>query len=182
MGHTRLRRVLALLGDVKNKRILDIGCASGYLGAELKRRGAYVVGVDISAGAIEVAQRKLDEAYRIDDDGKFLEHIFDPRKTLHIAKSYLKSDGSIIITTPNFLTWTNRVRFLFGLFEYADQGMFDFGHIRWFTYRYLQSVLNHEGLVITEERNIIFPGKLTFLLKHFPSLFAWQFIVRVQAV
>lgn len=197
MGHTRFRRIMRLAGNLAGKKVLDVGCASGYLGTELKKHGAYVVGSDVSAAAAEVAKQKLDEIYRIEPGeilpadaktkefdiiilGEVLEHVFDPAQMLMGAKRFLKSDGFFIITTPNFLTWTNRARFVFGKFAYQDQGMFDFGHIRWFTYPYLIKVLNESGLKMVQEEHIIFPGKLTGLLKHWPGLFAWQFILKAR--
>jgi 2-polyprenyl-3-methyl-5-hydroxy-6-metoxy-1,4-benzoquinol methylase len=196
IGHTRLKRILALAGEVSGKRILDIGCASGYVGAELIKRGAYVIGTDISEQAIQIAQKRISEAYVVevgdilpagmaaDFDivimSEILEHIFEPEPMLKKVHTALKPTGSLIITTPNFLTWTNRFKFLFGRFKYQEQGMFDFGHIRWFTYSYLLEVLQASGFNIVEEKNIIFPGKLTKLLKRWPSLFAWQFIVKAK--
>ena len=41
-----------LVGDWVNKRVLDLGCGGGFIAEELSRRGAKVVGVDPSHGAI----------------------------------------------------------------------------------------------------------------------------------
>lgn len=48
-----------LLGDVRGRRVLDIGCGSGMNSLLLARRGADVVGVDISASLIQVARQRL---------------------------------------------------------------------------------------------------------------------------
>jgi 2-polyprenyl-3-methyl-5-hydroxy-6-metoxy-1,4-benzoquinol methylase len=199
IGHTRLRRILALAQNISGKRILDVGCATGYVGAELKKLGAYVVGTDISDKAVEIAKKQLDEAHTVeagdilprDFSGPYfdlilcaevIEHVFEPVELLRLINANLNSDGVVIITTPNFMTWTNRLKFLFGKFHYTAQGMFDFGHIRFFTYEYLQEVLLASGFRIIEEQNIIFPGKLTWLLKYWPSLFAFQFIIKAEKI
>jgi 2-polyprenyl-3-methyl-5-hydroxy-6-metoxy-1,4-benzoquinol methylase len=194
MSHTRRDRILSLLtGD--GLRVLEVGCASGAFGALVRERGNWVGGIEISNLAAREARNRLNQVWSFDIEdiwpdelgredmdvviaGEVLEHIFDPIAVLKHIRKALKPDGSIIITTPNFMTWTNRVRFLFGKFRYQEQGMFDFGHIRWFTYRYLKEVLREAGFRIVVERHIIFPGKLTRVLKFFPSLFAWQFVVR----
>ncbi len=46
-----------LLGDVRGKRILDLGCGTGRNARFLAERGAHVVGVDFSAKSIEIAKR-----------------------------------------------------------------------------------------------------------------------------
>ncbi|MGW2223105.1 class I SAM-dependent methyltransferase, partial [Nonomuraea sp. NPDC001684] len=51
--------MLELAGDVTGRRILDAGCGSGPLFAELRDRGAVVTGVDASAGMLEMARRRL---------------------------------------------------------------------------------------------------------------------------
>ncbi|MGW3105755.1 class I SAM-dependent methyltransferase [Streptomyces sp. NPDC001100] len=53
--------MLALAGDVAGRRILDAGCGSGALFAELRDRGAVVSGFDASAGMLELARRRLGD-------------------------------------------------------------------------------------------------------------------------
>jgi len=53
--------ILALAGDVAGRRILDAGCGSGPLSAALRDRGAIVTGIDISAGMLERARRRLGD-------------------------------------------------------------------------------------------------------------------------
>ncbi|MFF1410522.1 methyltransferase domain-containing protein [Streptomyces sp. NPDC058289] len=53
--------MLALAGDVADRRILDAGCGSGPLTAALRDRGAVVTGVDSSAGMLALARRRLGE-------------------------------------------------------------------------------------------------------------------------
>jgi len=51
-------RMLAMLGDVRGKNILDLGCGEGGYARELAARGATVTGVDGSARLIEVARSR----------------------------------------------------------------------------------------------------------------------------
>lgn len=200
IGHTRLRRILGLAKNSLKGKVLDVGCARGYLGRRIKEIGGnYVAGIEISEGAAHQARAVLDDVYVFDiqkhwlaevKEQKFdliilsevLEHVFDPVFVLKNAHDMLSPDGEIIITTPNFMVWTNRIKFLFGNFKYQEQGMFDFGHIRWFTYRYLQDVLQESGFKVIQENHIIFPGKLTKFLKFWPSLFAFQFILKARKI
>jgi malonyl-CoA O-methyltransferase len=53
---------LALIGDVRGRRILDLGCGTGRYCALLASRGAAVIGLDPSSAMLEQARRKLTEA------------------------------------------------------------------------------------------------------------------------
>lgn len=54
--------MLALLGDVAGRRVLDVGCGSGPTTAALLERGAEVCGFDVSAAMVEIARRALPTA------------------------------------------------------------------------------------------------------------------------
>jgi len=49
-----------LLGDVRETTVLDLGCGSGENIVPLARRGARVIGIDISSELIDVARARLE--------------------------------------------------------------------------------------------------------------------------
>ena len=51
-----------LLGDVRGKTVLDLGCGQGENIAPLVARGARVLGIDISPDLIAIAERRLHDA------------------------------------------------------------------------------------------------------------------------
>jgi len=51
-----------LLGDVRGKNVLDLGCGTGENLIPLMRRGAHVVGMDISPELIALAQQRIRTA------------------------------------------------------------------------------------------------------------------------
>ena len=55
--------VVDLLNPKQGEKILDVGCGEGTLAVEIERRGAKVIGVDMSAEMIEQCQAKGIEAY-----------------------------------------------------------------------------------------------------------------------
>jgi len=56
--YTLYRPIIQMLGNLEGKRVLDIGCGSGYLSYELFKQGANVVGIDISDKWIEFCKEK----------------------------------------------------------------------------------------------------------------------------
>lgn len=50
--------------DLTGQRVLDAGCGPGVMSVELARRGADVVGVDISPSLIDIARARMPKMYR----------------------------------------------------------------------------------------------------------------------
>lgn len=52
------RLILTLLGDIRGRNVLDVGCGDGDLAVELWRRGATVTGIDASSEMVEAARAR----------------------------------------------------------------------------------------------------------------------------
>src|SRR5690349_12996080 len=50
-------RELRLLGDVKGKRVLELGCGTGQAAIVLARKGAHAIAIDASARQLAAARR-----------------------------------------------------------------------------------------------------------------------------
>lgn len=63
-GRDRMRARLSswLPEDLTGRRVLDAGCGTGALAAELAARGADVLAIDLSPSLIEIAESRLDAA------------------------------------------------------------------------------------------------------------------------
>lgn len=57
----RGRDLVTLLDPKPGERILDVGCGTGQLTAEIARAGAEVTGIDSSPAMIEEARRNFSE-------------------------------------------------------------------------------------------------------------------------
>ena len=71
---------VALCGDVRGSRLIDVGCGSGYFAREMARRGARVTGIDISPRMIALAtQHETDAplgiAYQVGDAADIASHV-----------------------------------------------------------------------------------------------------------
>lgn len=62
-GRDKMRALMLaqLPRDLHGVRVLDAGCGAGQMTAELARRGAEVVAVDISPALLQIAARRLPE-------------------------------------------------------------------------------------------------------------------------
>src|SRR4051794_1466234 len=102
-----------------NKRVLDVGCDTGYLGESLMALGCRVWGVEVNPETARVAAEKLERvvvgdlesldlpaefgegAFDVVVFGDVLEHLRDPLPVLRQARRLLAPGGSVVISTPN---------------------------------------------------------------------------------
>ena len=187
-----------LKGETNNKVILDVGCAIGLLAEFIKEKDNYIVGVDISPQAIEITKGVLDKAIVLDIENEelpfdknyfdtiiiseVLSHLFLPDKVLLKLGHYLKNDGVMVITTPNFMVFSNRLRILLGKFDYIQKSLVDNGVIRFLNYYLLKKMLKEAGFKIIQEEHVIHPRIPQWIGEYFPNLFAFQLVVKVKKI
>ena len=150
-----------------SKKILDIGCAEGKMASELKKRNnAEVWGIEIVEVVAQKAQEKLDKVLigpveeqisklpeKYFDSIIFadvLEHLVNPEKVLEEIKSKLKDDGEIVVSLPNVRNWGVIVSLLDGSFDYADFGILDRTHLRFYTLETATKMIENSGYFIKE--------------------------------
>jgi methionine biosynthesis protein MetW len=151
------------------RRILDLGCCSGALGAALAaRQGAEILGIELDPAYAADAALRLDRVIRGDLDeleldratfGSFdcliaadvLEHLRDPWSVFARAATLLEPGGTAVISVPNVRYWETFVQVgLHGTWPRRDEGIFDRSHLRWFTRRDAVALLEQGGLSVTE--------------------------------
>jgi 2-polyprenyl-3-methyl-5-hydroxy-6-metoxy-1,4-benzoquinol methylase len=149
--------------------VLDVGCGRAALGAAIRSLGWTVWGVEQNQEACEAARARLDwliesdlhdyDAVRVALAGKqvdalvfsdVLEHVYDPRATLESYLSFLKPGGTLFISVPNAVVWTNRLRWFCGRVRYADTGVMDRTHIRFFTFRTARELVAASGCQVRQ--------------------------------
>jgi SAM-dependent methyltransferase len=160
------RLVLAAVPD--GARVLDVGCSTGYLAAELTARGCRVVGVEDDPEAAAEAREACelvvvgdveDPAVRNelprDMDvvllADVLEHLRDPWEALAALRETLGPRGRAIASVPNIGHWTARRALARGRFPYADHGLFDRTHLRFFTRASARELAQRAGFAIERE-------------------------------
>jgi 2-polyprenyl-3-methyl-5-hydroxy-6-metoxy-1,4-benzoquinol methylase len=165
--------MLDLVGP--DHRVLDVGCATGYLGEALIARGCRVSGVEFDPEAAERARAVLDEVLVADLEstdlvahfgagsfdvlvfGDVLEHLRDPLRVLRGALPLLADRGSVVISIPNVAHASLRLALLQGRWTYSDRGLLDRTHVQLFTRRTLLELLRGAGLVAVDVRGTTAP-------------------------
>ena len=157
-----LAAVLGMVGE--RKRVLDVGCATGYLAKHLGKRQCDVVGIDKNAAAIEHARpfctralvadldiTALDEILGVDERfdvivfGDVLEHLRNPISVLQRAHDLLEDGGFVVVCVPNVAHGAIRLTLLGGQFDYQELGILDEPPLRFFTAKTVDELLLEAG-------------------------------------
>jgi 2-polyprenyl-3-methyl-5-hydroxy-6-metoxy-1,4-benzoquinol methylase len=192
------KALLAFFSDSPPLTILDVGCADGELGVELRGWGHKVFGMEISPMLAEEASRKLNgvitgnvedvtilEGFPEQFDaiifGDVLEHTFHPKSVLERMKARLSDTGFFVISVPNIGYFRARFRFLFDTVEYEPAGTFDEGHIRLFNERILTRMISEAGMKIVEWRSTYLPlVEYIHLLRGREDLWLYRTLVEIE--
>lgn len=140
-------RLLARAGGGTPMRVLDLGCAAGFLAEQLRLRGHYVTGVDhqhcdgVTDRTDEFIQADLGDGlpdglrgpFDLVVAGDVLEHLRHPEVLLTQIHSVIAPNGSLLVSVPNFSHWYPRARVALGAFGYDKRGILDEDHVRFFT-------------------------------------------------
>ena len=146
-SHSLLLASLPSVGG--GRRVLDVGCAGGYLGAILASRGYRVTGID-SPGSAHAGFPDSIELLEADLDlglppltGRFdfvicadvLEHLRRPALLLRDLRTVLATGGRLAASLPNSGHAYFRWNVLTGRFPAHDRGLFDRTHLHFYTWR-----------------------------------------------
>jgi methionine biosynthesis protein MetW len=146
-------------------RVLDVGCATGYLGEALRERGCRAWGLDRSAEAVSVAEPRYDEVHAIDLEecdrlpwtersfdvvlaADVLEHLRDPQRPLQLLRRYIRPGGRLIVSLPNVAHVSVRLPLLFGRFRYRTTGILDQTHVHLYTFTTARELVEASGFAI----------------------------------
>ncbi|MBA4389330.1 MAG: hypothetical protein C0399_00105 [Syntrophus sp. (in: bacteria)] len=179
-GFARPEVVEAIIkNNLPTGKVLEIGCAGGATGKNLKERlpvQSYV-GIDISPEAADIAKNYLDRVIVANIEktdlasehglkpGEFdlllaldvLEHLYDPWDILAELSHYVKPGGYVVVSLPNIQNITIVQGLIKGNWQYQDAGILDATHLRFFTLEASIKMFSGAGLTIKSIEHVINP-------------------------
>jgi SAM-dependent methyltransferase len=207
-SHTLLLAEFPERGD--GRRVLDVGCAIGYLSEILAQRGFAVTSIDWPNSphppTVEFAGADLDNGlpplrgqfdYIICAD--VLEHLRAPLELLKECRARLAPGGTLVGSLPNSGHFYFRWNVLLGRFPQHQRGLFDSTHLHFYTWEGWSALLQRAGFRVERVRCSGVPVALAFprwegslavrmlewlsfqAARFWKSLWAYQFIVRTRA-
>jgi SAM-dependent methyltransferase len=202
--YSRTWQLLEWVGT--GKRVLELGCSTGFMTKYLtEKRACRVVAIEVDPEAAaqagqwcgDVLVRSLDSAdwatglspraFDVVLLGDVLEHLVDPPRLLNELKPLLAADAKLVISLPNVVHWVTRLKLLFGRFDYEPGGTLDHTHLRFYTVPTARKLIENAGYRITRF-HAAFGGRLTgharpvwqALATHIPGLFAFQLLFEAK--
>ena len=156
----------ALPSEGRGKRVLDIGCAAGYLAEILAGRGYEVVGIERPGGH---GDRFPENSTLIEADldrglpplpgrfdyvicGDIIEHLRNPASLLSQIGAVLEPDGRLVASLPNSGNLYFRLTVLAGRFPQDDKGLFDRTHLHFYMWKGWRDLFDSAGFRIDEKK------------------------------
>lgn len=178
------KHIFDLLPDDALK-ILEIGTGSGAMANAYKMKNSSVkyIGVEIFPEYKALSERYCDKVYLEDfespsealieeaNDADFvifadvLEHMRNPWKVLQLLATRIPDHCRVIASIPNIQHWSIQMRLMSGDFSYADSGLLDRTHLRFFTRKTILTLFTENGFLINQliPRIFDFPNQDAYL-------------------
>jgi len=206
-SHDLLRRRIRALPP--GLRLLDLGAAGGHLGRAVRDRCAFLAGVEPDAAMASSAREGYDD-WRSADAlscgewttpfdavvcGDVLEHLAQPDILLARIHSWLRAGGTLLVSLPNVANVSIRAGLLLGRFPYAERGILDRTHLRFYTRRSAVDLVASAGFDVREIEATAMPYELALpglasrpwrapvrgfaraSASLWPTLFGYQFVI-----
>jgi 2-polyprenyl-3-methyl-5-hydroxy-6-metoxy-1,4-benzoquinol methylase len=158
-----------------NRKVLELGAASGHVTRALVERRCQVTSIEFEAESAaelhgiadqvivgDLNDRDVFAGLRADFDvvlaGDVLEHLLRPHDVLGRAARLLKPGGQMVISLPHVGHVDVRLSLIRGRWDYQTWGLLDSTHTRFFTLDSIATMVREAGLVITDLRRVRVPA------------------------
>ena len=172
--YTNVNKDLLASIPMTARRILEIGCGDGSFGLAVKARNPQVeyFGVEVFETVAAIANERLDRVICGDIEtenvfqsvldvfdnkpfdviifGDVLEHLIDPWKLLEKLRRLMSVNGACVACIPNIGHWSIHRQLLSGRWDYADAGLLDRTHLRFFTQATMREMFVRAGFNVVK--------------------------------
>jgi hypothetical protein len=96
-----------------------------------------------------------------------LEHLFEPAAVLCWYLRWLRPGGRVMVSVPNMVVWSNRLRILAGVIDPTDTGVMDRTHRHFFSFRLARRLVEEAGC------RVVATGSTPYLVRVFLPWIKW---------
>lgn len=178
----RLAQIIDIVVAARPSRTLDIGCGRGFLLERLAAHGLTgLTGMDVfddvPEGSFDYVRGDVtkplplpEAAFDVVVAGEIIEHVPNPDDLVREMRRVLVPGGTLVISTPNLVSWANRILVPFGIqplgtetsseialgrrLKVLGQGNQVQGHLKVFTHRALGELLERYDFTVTERLGV----------------------------
>ncbi len=162
------------------RTVLEIGCGTGVMARDYRRINPSVryLGVEMNPEAAAMAEEHINHVVvgdiaAVDPSelglgegsvdclvfGDVLEHMVDPWAAIRKLAPLLRDGGQAVASIPNVQHWTMILNLFMSRWEYADEGLMDRTHLRFFTVEGMRKLFDEAGLKVFDMKPRIFPSQ-----------------------
>lgn len=153
----------------KGSKVLELGCATGYMSRILKQSLAcHVVGLELDEAAAQLARDHCDrviqanvedlswldevrgETFDVITCADLIEHLLDPLRLLRALVGLLTEQGVLLVSIPNGAHVSIRLELLEGRLTFEDTGLLDRTHLHFFTHASIRQMLSDAGYFVAD--------------------------------
>lgn len=204
--------VQVILATGTGKNVLEVGPAVGSMTRALKERDCKVTCIEVDPVAAQVAGQYCDrmivgsvedlnlietfgqERFDVVLFSDVLEHLADPAAVLSAVRPLIAPGGYVCASIPNVAHGSIRLALLTGRFDYAELGLMDRTHLRFFTKQGIRELFTGAGYEVREWRRVEvdifstelgltsgdYPKTLLDSVRMFPDHTTYQYVVRAE--
>ena len=186
-----VRRDLLDMMDFKKPglHVLEVGCACGAtllavrdanpsaapFGIEFDEAPARIASRFAKVEALDVETLKKPEWHEMFDYiilGDVIEHLREPWQAMKNLAAFLKPGGAVVVSVPNVMHCSVFRMMLQGRWTYADAGILDRTHLRFFTLSEIAALLREAALEpeIVRAARVAESEEEAFLIEHLTAL------------
>lgn len=180
LRESRLKKCAKMIAKLTHGDMLDLGCCRGDWCAYWQERGWRVAGADIDRENVAATLDRgiearfcdlnrdpipfKDSSFDLIFAGEIIEHLVDTDGFIAELRRCLRPGGHALITTPNLVSFENRLRSVLGMYPiWLNYNLSGAGHVRGYTPRVLKKQLREHGFQIVAHKGNWVP----FIPQHF---------------